>query len=201
MDDRIDGIYDFALSKSIVLVGLMGAGKSSIGRKLAEVLGLPFRDSDEIIEKSAECSVSEVYELWGEKEFRSLESSVIKELLNGQICVLSTGDGAFLFNQEIISQNSVSIWINADIDLLHKRVVHRDTRPQLLVDHPTIEVLQSLLKEREPVYSKANIVVESYDEPYKVTVHRILKAMQNYFKSNSLTFADSIEDSITERRK
>lgn len=182
MEDRIEGNYEMALSKSIVLVGLMGAGKSSIGRKLAEILGLPFKDSDEIIEKAAGCSVAEIYELWGEKEFRKLETDVINDLLSGPICVLSAGDGAFLFNEEVIKKNSLSIWINANIQLLYKRVVHRDTRPQLLVDHPTLEILQSLLDEREPVYSRADIVVDSYDESYRVTVNRILKSMQDYFR-------------------
>lgn len=188
MEDRIDNISDIALSKSIVLVGLMGAGKSSIGRKLAEVLGLPFRDSDGIVEEAADCSVAEIYELWGEKEFRRLEKQTINRLLNGPICVLSTGDGAFLFNEEVIRENSVSIWINAAIDLLHKRVVHRDTRPQLNRDsgRTVLEALEDLLKDREEVYSRADIIVDSYDEPYKITVTRILNALCDYLRGEDI---------------
>ncbi|WP_231158759.1 shikimate kinase [Candidatus Gromoviella agglomerans] len=183
MNEIIDGVCDFALSKSIVLVGLMGAGKSSIGRKLAQVLKLPFHDSDEIIEKSTDHSVQEIYELWGEREFRQIESNVIADRLEGQICVLSTGDGAFMFNMDVIHKYGLSIWINANVELLHKRVVHRENR-QHLSAQITVQELTVLLDERRPVYSKADIVVDSFDEPSRVTVNRILTAMRDYFSNN-----------------
>ena len=178
---------DFALSKSIVLVGPMGAGKSSIGKRLAKELELPFYDSDEQIEISAGCSTADIYELWGEKIFRKEEKKVIEEMINGEICVLSTGDGAFLMREikELILEKSLSIWINADVETLYKRVVHRNTKPQALDPENLMESLKKLFNERNPIYRQAHLSIESFDEPYKVTVGRILQIVREYFTSNS----------------
>jgi shikimate kinase len=181
MGNKVDQGRDFALSKSIVLVGLMGAGKSSIGKKLAEELGLPFYDSDELVEKQANCSVADIYAYWGEKAFRSCEKEVVERLLLYEpIHVLATGDGAFLFNKDIILNNSLSIWIDAKLELLHSRIIHRSTRPQLLDGEAPLEILERLYHDRKEVYSQAHIVVPSFDEPYKLTVSRIMNTMDNY---------------------
>ena len=142
------------------MVGMMGAGKTAVGRALAQLLGVSFLDSDHEIETAANMTVPEIFARDGEAFFRARESEVINRLLKGPACVLSTGGGAFLspVNRATISKNGVSVWLNADIDLLWSRVRHRDTRPLLRTDDPRA-TLTSLYEARVPDYAKADLEV------------------------------------------
>ena len=174
-------LVNFNLKKSVVLVGLMGAGKTCIGELLAKRLSLPFVDADEEIEKAAGCSIQEIFELYGEKEFRSGERRVIKRLLIQPVQIIATGGGAFMDDQtrEFIRQLAISIWIRADLEVLVSRTMRRDHRP-LLKGNNHRDTLQKLLTEREPVYEMADLVVESGNEAPKVTVNKLLQALKNY---------------------
>ncbi|MBV7392992.1 shikimate kinase [Mameliella sediminis] len=150
------------LHKTIVFVGMMGAGKTAVGRTLAAQLGVMFRDSDHEIEEAANMSIAEIFARDGEPFFRRKESQVIERLLEGEPGVLSTGGGAFLSadNREMISRMGVSIWLDADIDLLWERVRHKDTRPLLRTPDPK-GTLTRLYETRVPVYRKADVAVPS----------------------------------------
>ncbi|QPM89694.1 shikimate kinase [Pseudooceanicola algae] len=153
------------LKKTIVLVGMMGAGKSAVGRSLSALLGVPFRDSDIEIEKAANMSVAEIFSRDGEAFFREKEHQVIARLLKGRPCVLSTGGGAFMNarNREIISDQGLAVWLNADLDLLWSRVRHRNTRPLLRTADPRA-TLREIYEARVPVYALADVDVESAPE-------------------------------------
>ena len=150
--------------RPIVLIGLMGAGKSAIGRKLAGQLGLPFIDADHEIETAASMSVADIFETYGEPEFRRLEASVMVRLLTGGRSVLATGGGAFMNadTRNAIAASAVSVWLSADIDMLMARVVRKATRPLLKTPDPRA-VMQRLMDERYPVYATADITVSSRD--------------------------------------
>lgn len=150
----------FSLKKTIVMVGMMGAGKTAVGRGLAQLLGVPFRDSDHEIELAANMTVPEIFARDGEPFFRARESEVINRLLGEAPCVLSTGGGAFLAdaNRAAISEKGVSVWLDADIELLWQRVKHRDTRPLLRTDDPRA-TLETIFNARVPSYSKADLRV------------------------------------------
>ena len=150
----------FDLHKTVVLVGMMGAGKTAVGRGLANLLGVPFLDSDQEIERAANMTVPEIFARDGESFFRARESEVINRLLGGKACVLSTGGGAFLsdVNRTAISARGVSVWLDADIDLLWNRVKHRDTRPLLRTENPRA-TLEALFEQRVPEYAKADLRV------------------------------------------
>ena len=156
-----------SLEQPIVMVGLMGAGKTSIGRALAKNLGIPFVDSDKEIEKAAGCSVVDIFSLYGEKEFRRVEEKVIERLLDTPplIKVISTGEGAFITPavREMVLKRATSIWLKADLELLVKRTNFRHTRPQLL-NTDSRQILAQLIKERYDTYALANIMVETKDE-------------------------------------
>ncbi|MFX0545704.1 shikimate kinase [Roseovarius sp. S1116L3] len=150
------------LSRTVVLVGMMGAGKTAVGKALAARLGVPFRDSDAEIETAAAMSISEIFERDGEAFFRCRETEVIDRLLSGERSILSTGGGAFLQprNREIIAQKGVSVWLNADLGLLWNRVKNKDTRPLLRTPDP-YATLRSLYEARVPIYAQADIEVVS----------------------------------------
>ena len=163
--------------KSIVLIGLMGAGKSSIGRRVAKKLVLPFWDSDGVIESKYNCSVSNFFSLHGEPKFRTVEETIIRQLLNGPKNVLATGGGAFM-NEGVrnsIKRKGVSIWLKASLNVLLLRTRRRKGRPLLEVDKPE-EVLQSLIDKRYPTYALADIIVETYDQPHHEIVNQIIDA-------------------------
>ncbi|MEM8919771.1 MAG: shikimate kinase, partial [Pseudomonadota bacterium] len=160
------------------LVGLMGAGKSSVGRRLAETLGRPFYDSDDEIEAAAGLSVTDIFELHGEEEFRRVERRVIERLLGEAPHVLGTGGGAYL-NEEtraLMKERAVTIWLDADLEVLWKRVSRRDGRPLLKADNPK-QVLSDLLDARAPVYAEADIRIRSEEGPHTRAVDAILKAL------------------------
>ncbi len=150
--------------RSIVLVGLMGAGKSSVGRRLAEKLGLPFVDADHEIEAAAGKSITEIFADHGEAYFREGERRVIARLLDSGAQVLATGGGAFINEEtrERIRQSGVSVWLKADLPLLMKRVMKRSDRPLLKSEDPEA-VMQQLMEQRYPVYATADVTVESRD--------------------------------------
>ena len=150
------------LLKTVVLVGMMGAGKTAVGRTLAAQLGVPFRDSDHEIERAADRTIAEIFARDGERFFRRKESQVIARLLDGSPTVLSTGGGAFLSpeNREMISRRGVSVWLDAGLDLLWARVRHKETRPLLRTPDP-YATLSTLYRERVPVYELADIAVQS----------------------------------------
>jgi shikimate kinase len=154
------------LAKTVALVGLMGVGKSTVGRKLAESLGAAFIDSDDEIEKAAGLSVQEIFDRLGEPEFRRGERRVIERLLNGPPIVLATGGGAFMDEgtRMLMKQKATTVWLRADLDVIWRRVSRRDTRPLLKRDNPK-QVLADLNAARAPVYAEADIVVDSGDGP------------------------------------
>ncbi|WP_417808539.1 shikimate kinase [Thioclava sp.] len=150
------------LSRSIVLVGMMGSGKTAVGTAVARLLDVPFLDSDHEIERAAQMSVAEVFVRDGEAFFRARESEVLERLLMGPPGVISTGGGAFLAegNRDLIARLGVSVWLRADLNLLWNRVRHKNTRPLLRTADPKA-TLAALLEAREPFYSKAQVVVEA----------------------------------------
>ncbi|SFQ52739.1 shikimate kinase [Roseivivax halotolerans] len=150
------------LTKSVVLVGMMGAGKTAVGRALAHMLRVPFRDSDAEIVAAAQMSIAEIFERDGEPFFRRRETEVLTRLLDGPPALLSTGGGAFLQdrNRALISEKGVSVWLDADLDLLWSRVRHKDTRPLLKTPDP-YRTLSELFEARVPIYRKADIAVRT----------------------------------------
>jgi shikimate kinase len=164
--------------RSLVLVGMMGAGKSSIGRKLALKLGLPFVDADVEIERAAGMSITDIFAKHGEPYFRAGEARVIARLLDGGPQVLATGGGAFMHPQsrDAIRAKGFSIWLKAEYDVLFRRIKRRSDRPMLKTDDPA-ETLKRLLDEREPVYAEADVTVHSRDVPHETIIAEILAAL------------------------
>jgi shikimate kinase len=150
------------LKKTVVLVGMMGAGKTAVGTALARQLAVPFLDSDEEIVRAAQRSIAEIFERDGEPFFRARESEVISRLLRGPPCVLSTGGGAFLSsaNRDMISLTGASVWLRADLDLLWQRVRHKTNRPLLRTPNPR-QTLADLYAIRAPQYRLADVIVDS----------------------------------------
>lgn len=166
------------LPRSVVLVGLMGAGKSCIGRRLAGRLGVPFVDADSEIEAAAGCSISDIFARFGEPAFRDGERRVVCRLLDGPLCVLATGGGAFMDaeTRRLIKEKSISVWLRADLDLLTKRTAGRDHRPLLKTGNPR-DILQGLMEKRYGTYALADLTVDSADRPPDVTVSKVLEAL------------------------
>ena len=164
--------------KTIALVGLMGVGKSSIGRRLASVLGMPFRDADVEVEAAAGRSIPEIFEQYGEAAFRDGERRVIARLLDEAPHVLATGGGAFV-NAEtraLIKAKAVSVWLKADLEILARRVSRKDSRP-LLVGRDPMDVLRAQAADRYPAYAEADVTVETGDTAHHIAVDAIMKAM------------------------
>lgn len=153
------------LHKTVVLVGMMGAGKTAVGTALARNLDVPFLDSDEEIVRAASRSIAEIFERDGEPFFRARETEVLRRLLTGSPCVLSTGGGAFLSqtNRDLIRSSGVSVWLDAGLELLWQRVRHKTTRPLLRTANPR-ETLRQIYEARVPVYALADMAVVSSAE-------------------------------------
>ena len=168
-------------NRTVALVGLMGAGKSTVGRRLAGKLGRPFVDSDDEIEKAAGLSVADIFALHGEEEFRRVERKVLQRLLDGPPQVLATGGGAYLNadTRELMREHAITIWLNADLETLWKRVSRRNHRP-LLRRPDAKEVLSNLFDERRPIYELADLTVPSVDGPHSKTVISIIKALETW---------------------
>jgi shikimate kinase len=163
------------LRRTIALVGMMGAGKSSVGRRLAAKLDVPFRDADSEIELAAGCSIADIFERLGESAFRDGERKVIARLLREPPHVLALGGGAFIDESTRVDVGSqaTSIWLRAPIELLMTRVSRRETRPLLRNGDPR-DIMERLLREREPIYATADFAVDSEDGPHQSAVERIL---------------------------
>lgn len=164
--------------RAIVFIGLMGAGKSVIGKMTASALQIPFVDSDQEIEKASRMSIADLFDAYGEEEFRALEARVIRRLLRGGPMVLSSGGGAFM--QEPIRANirrrGLSLWLKADIDVLWDRVKRRGHRPLLKTKDPR-RTLSDLLDQRYPVYAGADLTIQSRDVPKEVIVSEVIDAI------------------------
>ena len=167
-----------SLSKPIVLIGLMGAGKSTVGIRLASALKLPFVDSDSEIEESAGCSISDLFAIYDETIFRDLEKRVIKRLLNTNSQILATGGGAYMQEpiRKMITQKSFTIWLRADLDILLERVNRRDTRPLLATGNKR-KILKKLIKERYPIYEQADMIIDSDTGAHENIVKDIVKRL------------------------
>ena len=166
--------------RSIVLVGLMGVGKTTVGRRLASLLHLPFLDADHEIEEAAGCSVTEIFARFGEPAFRDGERRVIARLLEGPRHVLATGGGAFMDprTREAIKARGISIWLKADLDLLMDRVARKGTRP-LLQNRDPRGTMERLVAERYPIYAEADLMVESREGPHDRVVKSIVQALKS----------------------
>jgi shikimate kinase len=169
-------------NRSIVFVGLMGAGKTAIGRKVAAILALPFIDSDQEIESVSRMTVPDLFERYGETEFRALEQRVVLRVLEHGPQVLSTGGGAFMNVQtrEAIASHGVSVWLKAELDLLMDRVSKKQNRPLLKSPDPRA-VLERLMAERYPVYAMADVAVSTRDDRKEVIAAEVVEALYGHF--------------------
>jgi len=165
-------------SRNLILVGLMGAGKSSVGRLVAQQLGVPFIDSDIEIERVSRMTITELFAAYGEEEFRALEARVMKRLLKGGPRVVSTGGGAFINarTRRHIKKGGLSVWLKADLDVLWDRVNKRDTRPLLKTENPK-QTLENLMNARYPVYAEADLTVLSRDVRKEIMADEVLRAV------------------------
>ena len=165
--------------RSIVLVGLMGAGKSTVGRRLAKRLRLQFIDSDDEIERAADHKISEIFDRFGEASFRDGERRVIARLIDGPPKVIATGGGAFVDpeTRKLILERCLAIWLDADLDTLAERVSRRNHRP-LLKDKEPLPVLQDLASRRNPLYAEAHLHIRSEPTPHERAVEHIVKAIR-----------------------
>lgn len=164
--------------RNLVLVGLMGAGKSAIGRLVAQQLSVPFIDSDHEIERVSRMSISDLFAAYGEEEFRALESRVMKRLLKSGPRVVSTGGGAFINERtrRHIKRGGLTIWLKADLDVLWERVSKRDTRPLLKTENPR-QTLENLMNARYPIYAEADLTVQSRDVRKELVADEVLAAI------------------------
>jgi len=165
--------------KILLLVGMMGVGKTSVGRLLARKLHLPFVDSDKEIERTTGFSISDLFARYGEAEFRLGEEKVMERLLKGEPCVLSSGGGAFLSSKTraLAQKKAVSVWIKAGVDVISGRTEGRTHRP-LVPSMDNQKVIERLVKECYPLYAEADLTIESFDEPPNKTVHRLMKRLE-----------------------
>lgn len=168
-------------NRPVVLVGLMGAGKTAVGRKLAARLAMPFVDADHEIERAASMPVPEIFAAYGEPEFRRLEASVMARLMTAGRQVIATGGGAFMnpATRSTVKENGVSVWLSADLDLLMSRVSRKPTRPLLQNDDPRA-VMQALMDVRYPVYAEADVRVESRDVSKDAMADAVVQALRQH---------------------
>jgi shikimate kinase len=189
-DELADAVLTRMGNRSIVLVGLMGAGKTTIGRRLAARLKLPFADADHEIEQAAGQTIPEIFEEHGEQYFRDGERRVIDRLLQEEPRVLATGGGAYMneATRDAIARQGISLWLRADVDLLLKRVRRRNNRPLLKTGNPEA-VMRKLVDERYPVYAGADIVVDSRDVPHEQIVEDCLAALDSWLGGHATAAA------------
>ena len=172
--------------RTIALVGLMGVGKSSVGRRLANALDLPFRDADAEVEAAAGRSIADIFAELGEPAVREGERRVIARLLDEPPHVLATGGGAFIDpkTRELIKAKAVSVWLKTDLEVLARRVARKDTRP-LLVGKDPLEVLKAQAEARYPAYAQADVTVETGDAAHHVSVDQLLRALSAYAEEHA----------------
>lgn len=169
------------LDRPVVLVGLMGVGKSTVGRRLARRLGLPFVDSDAAIEDAAGYSAGEVYERFGEEDFRDGERRLVARLVDGQVRVISTGGGAYVDpdTRRLLNEQTITVWLDAPVDVLAERTGRRNTRPMLRGDDRR-DVLERLARERKAAYAEAHIHIKSGNGAHKEVVDAIVDALEQH---------------------
>lgn len=181
---RAQDLIDVLDGRPLVLVGMMGAGKTTVGRRLASQLGRSFLDSDDEIEKAAQMTIPEIFEQRGEPEFRAGETRVIARVLKDRDIVLATGGGAFVSAETrgLVKAGAVSVWIKADFDLLFQRVSRRSNRPLLKTANPRA-TLQKLIDDRYPIYAEADVTVVSRDVPQDVVAADLIEAVLAHLQS------------------
>lgn len=174
--------------RSVALVGMMGSGKSSIGRRLALRLGIPFRDADAEIERAAGMSIPDIFSIRGEAEFRSGEARVILRLLENGPQVLATGGGAFMNSdtRAAVASKGISVWLNAEFDVLMRRIRRRHDRPLLKTGDPA-ETVRKLIQERYPIYALADLTIESRDVPHEKIVDEIVSLLAAHLRTLPVT--------------
>ncbi|MDD4556006.1 MAG: shikimate kinase [Alphaproteobacteria bacterium] len=176
------------INKIVLLVGLMGSGKTSVGKRLAKKLKLPFLDGDQEIERAAGLSLVDVLKCFGEEEYRAGEARVMKRLLQGEPSVLASGGGSFVAEQtrEIAKNNAITIWLKADIDTLYNRTAGRKHRPFLTEsDNLLKNKLEKYIHEEYPYYSEADIIVETKEELVDNTVNRVIDSIFEFIKKEN----------------
>jgi shikimate kinase len=171
------------LDRPLVLVGLMGVGKSTVGRRLARRLGLSFVDSDAAIEGASGFPAAEIFERYGEREFRDGERRLVARLIEGDVRVIATGGGAYVDpnTRQLLNERAITVWLDAPVDILAERTSRRDTRAQLRNGNPKA-VLERLAKERRPSYQEAHIHVRSGDGAHSDVVDAIVQALEDYLE-------------------
>jgi shikimate kinase len=186
-------LFEIALPKTVVLIGMMGVGKTSIGRRLAKKLGVEFIDSDHEVELAAKCSVADIFEIYGEDAFRDVEKRVIKRLLSEKPHVLATGGGAFTDEESctIIQENGISVWLKADPSTLLPRLERRDHRPQFHQGDIEKE-LTDLLEKYTPHYSKAVIQVDCTGSSPEATTDKIMLELNRYLSKIQMSSGQKI---------
>jgi len=169
------------LDRPIVLVGLMGVGKSTVGRRLAKRLGVSFVDSDSAIEDASGLPAAEVFERYGERDFRDGERRLVARLMDGEVRVIATGGGAYVDprTRELLNKRAITVWLDAPVDILAERTSRRDTRVQLRTGDPKA-VLERLSRERRPSYEEAHIHVKSGDGAHRDVVDAIIQALEDH---------------------
>jgi shikimate kinase len=177
----MDAFSPLSLPRTVALVGLMGAGKSAIGKRLAARLGLPFVDADNEIERAAGCSIAEFFERHGEAAFRAGERRVIARLLDDPVHILSTGGGAFIDSETraLMRGKALTVWLRAELNVLYDRVKKRSHRP-LLRQGDAREILAGLMTNRHPIYAEADIIVDSTAQPVDRTTDEVIAAVRRY---------------------
>lgn len=169
----------YKLAKPLVLIGLMGAGKSTVGIRLADKINLPFYDSDHEIEDAAACSVRDLFDIYGEEVFRDLEIRVIQRLMKKRNRIIATGGGSYIQPaiREIIQQEAFTVWLRADLSVLLERVSRRDTRP-LLIGKDKKTILEKLMAERYPIYGQADLIIDTNNGPHEQVVNDIIHQLE-----------------------
>ena len=185
--EKISNKRDHAPKKTIVLVGIMGAGKSTVGKILADRLGMRFIDADQEIERAAGCTITDFFEKYGEVEFRKGEERVISRILAGEPCVLATGGGAFMSEATrlLIKKMATSVWLRVSFEVLAKRLEKRFDRPLLQTADPQ-QTLKALIKKRYPIYNDADFIVDAENDGVDITVSKVIECLGDYCYSEQL---------------
>ena len=179
--EKISNKRDHTPKKTIVLVGIMGAGKSTVGKILADRLGMRFIDADQEIERAAGCTITDFFEKYGEVEFRKGEERVISRILAGEPCVLATGGGAFMSEATrlLIKKIATSVWLRVSFEVLAKRLEKRSDRPLLQTADPQ-QTLKALIKKRYPIYNDADFIVDAENDGVDITVSKVVECLGDY---------------------
>ena len=185
--EKISNKRDHAPKKTIVLVGIMGAGKSTVGKILADRLGMRFIDADQEIERAAGFTITDFFEKYGEVEFRKGEERVISRILAGEPCVLATGGGAFMSEATrlLIKKMATSVWLRVSFEVLAKRLEKRSDRPLLQTADPQ-QTLKALIKKRYPIYNDADFIVDAENDGVDITVSKVIECLGDYCYSEQL---------------